>query len=108
VARVLEIIRADRRLTVRQVAEDAGIAFGICQKILTEELQMRRVSAKFVLCLLTAEQDDRVSFCTDLREGAQNDPKCMSSVITGDASWVYGYDPETKQMSSLWKTASSP
>jgi len=32
----------------------------------------------------------------------------MSSVITGDDSWVYGYDPETKQMSSQWKTASSP
>jgi len=32
----------------------------------------------------------------------------MSSVITGDESWVYGYDPETKQMSSQWKTASSP
>jgi len=32
----------------------------------------------------------------------------MSSVITGDESWVYGYDPETKQMSSQWKTATSP
>jgi len=32
----------------------------------------------------------------------------MSSVITGDESWVYGYDPDTKQMSSQWKTASSP
>jgi len=32
----------------------------------------------------------------------------MTSVITGDESWVYGYDPETKQMSSEWKTASSP
>jgi len=32
----------------------------------------------------------------------------MSSVITGDESWVYGYDPETKKMSSQWKTASSP
>jgi len=32
----------------------------------------------------------------------------MSSVNTGDESWVYGYDPETKQMSSQWKTLSSP
>ena len=44
VARVREIIRADRRLTIREVAEDVGIAFGTCQKILTEDLQMRRVS----------------------------------------------------------------
>jgi len=109
VARVQEIIRVDWRLTIREVAEDVGIAFGMCQKILTEDLQMRHVSAKFVPGLLTAEQkDDRVSICTDLCERAQNDPNFMSSVITGDESWVYRYDLETKQMSSQWKTASSP
>jgi len=69
---------------------------------------MRHGSAKFVSHLLTAEQDDHISICTDLHERAQNDPNFMSSVITGDESWVYGYDPETKQMSSQWKIASSP
>ena len=69
VARVREIIRADRRLTIREVAVDVGKAFGTCQKILTEDLQMRRVTAKFVPCLLTVEQkDDRVLICTDLRD----------------------------------------
>jgi len=32
----------------------------------------------------------------------------MSSVITGDECWVYGYDPKTKQMSSQWSSSSSP
>jgi histone-lysine N-methyltransferase SETMAR len=32
----------------------------------------------------------------------------MTSVITGDECWLYEYDSETKQMSSQWKTASSP
>jgi len=69
VERVREIIRADRHLIIREVAEDVGIAFGTCQKILTEDLQMRRVSAKFVPRLLTVEQkDDRMSICTDLHE----------------------------------------
>jgi len=109
VARVREIICADRRLTIREVAEEVRIAFSTCQKILPEDLQMRRVTAKFVPRLLTAEQkDDRVSVCTDLCDRAQNDPNFMSSVINGDEYWVYGYDPETKQMSSQWKTASSP
>ena len=47
VARVREIICADRRLTIREVAEELRIAFGTCQKSLTEDLQMRRVTAKF-------------------------------------------------------------
>jgi hypothetical protein len=80
----------------------------MCQKILTEELQMRCVSAKYVPCFLTVEQKhDRVSICTDLHQQAQNGPNFMSAV-TGDESWVYRYAPETKQMSSQWKTASSP
>jgi len=32
----------------------------------------------------------------------------LSRVITGDESWVYGYDPETKQQSSQWKSPRSP
>ena len=85
VARVREIIHAYRRLTIREVAEEVRTAFGTCQKILTEDLRMRRVPAKFVPLLLTAEQkDDRMSVCTDLRDRAQNDPNFMSLVITGD------------------------
>jgi len=49
-----------------------------------------------------------MSICTDLRDRAQNDPIFMPSVITGDERWVYEYDPETMQMSSLWYTAPSP
>jgi len=61
------------------------LEFGTCQKILTEDLQMRRVTAKLVPRLLTEEQkDDRVSVCTDLHYRAQNDPNFMSSVNTGD------------------------
>ena len=37
-----------------------------------------------------------------------SDENFLKKVITGDESWVYGYDPETKQQSSQWKHASSP
>jgi hypothetical protein len=39
---------------------------------------------------------------------AENDATFLPSIITGDESWVYGYDRETKQVSSQWKTPSSP
>ena len=75
-------------LTIREVAEEVRIAFGTCQKILTEDLRMRRMTAKFVHLLRAEQKDDRVSICTDLRDRAQNDPNFMSSVITGDECWV--------------------
>ena len=107
-ARVRKIICADRRLTIREVAEEHRIAFGVYHNILTEDLQMICVTMEFVHCLLTVEQDDRVSVCTELRERAQNDSNFISSVITDDECWVYGYDLETKHMSSQWNMASSP
>ena len=32
----------------------------------------------------------------------------LGLVITGDETWVYQYDPETKRQSAQWKTANSP
>jgi len=32
----------------------------------------------------------------------------LGRVITGDETWVYQYDPETKRQSAQWKTANSP
>jgi hypothetical protein len=36
------------------------------------------------------------------------DPTFISRIITGDDSWIYGYDPEIKQQSSQWKSPQSP
>ena len=32
-----------------------------------------------------------------------DDPDLLKKVITGDESWIYGYDIETKGQSSQWK-----
>jgi len=59
---------------------------------------MHSVAAKFVPRLLTPEHKEHsVAICQELRQRALDDPSFMSMVITGDESWVYGYDPETKQ-----------
>ena len=76
------------------------------RKILTEDLDMRKVCAKMVPKELTEEQKQRrVIICQDLSE-RQND--ILGHVITGDKTWVYQYDPEMKQQSAQWKTANSP
>ena len=44
----------------------------------------------------------------DLREQVGNNTQILSKVVTRDETWCYGYDPETKQASSQWKTPNSP
>jgi len=66
--------------------------------MLMEDLNMKCVSTKFVRHLLTEDQKhNRLNVCYDLREQVGNDPQILSKVVTGDETWCYGYDPETKQ-----------
>jgi hypothetical protein len=63
-----------------------------------QDLGMRRVSAKLVPRLLTQDQTEyRATACRELLQHVKNDATFLPSIITGDESWVYGYDPETKQ-----------
>jgi len=53
---VKKIVLANRRITVREVAEDLNISIGSCHSIFTNDLGMRRVAAKFVPKLLNFDQ----------------------------------------------------
>jgi response regulator of citrate/malate metabolism len=52
----MEVIRSNCRLTVHKVAEEASISKTTCHKILTQNLGMSCIAAKFVLWLLTDKQ----------------------------------------------------
>lgn len=41
-------------------------------------------------------------------ERVESDPNILDYVVTGDESWVYQYDPETKRQSEEWHTSASP
>ena len=58
---------------------------------------MRRVSAKFVPKLLTEEQKElQKEICKDMLDCTNHDSEFMKTIITDNETWVYGYDPETK------------
>jgi hypothetical protein len=109
VVQVREKIRTDRCLTIREIAEEVNISFGSYQGILTEDLAMRCVAAKFVPRLLSDDQKfRRLEVCEELKQRVEMEPHFMSRIITGDETWVYGYDPETTLQSSQWRSPSSP
>jgi len=98
------LVHEDCRRTIKDIAAIVNLSYGTVQTILTCDLNMHRVAAKFVPRLLTPEQKEHhVAICQVLLQRALDDPSFMSRVITGDKSWVYGYDPETKQQSSQWR-----
>jgi hypothetical protein len=77
---------------------------GSSHTILMEDLGMHQVSENFVPRLLTDDQN-----CSEnIRQRANYNENIFKNVITGDETWVYGYDIETKQESSPWKSSASP
>jgi hypothetical protein len=106
---VHSLILEDRRLTVREIADEVGISTGSAHSILTQDLHMCRVVVKFVPKLLLQEQQQLpLEVTRDMLECASGDPQFLKTMITGDETWVYGYDPETKVQSSQWKHSLSP
>ena len=109
VQEIEECVMADRRRTIEEVADLTGVCKTSCFKIITEDLGLRRVSAKMVPRLLTPEQKEtRVEMCREIKRQLEDDAGLLSKVVTGDETWCYGYDPETKQQSSQWKHRGSP
>jgi histone-lysine N-methyltransferase SETMAR len=69
VEKVLEAILEDRRRTIHDVCDIFKLSYGTCQRILSDELKMRRIPAKFVPRLLRNDQmKHRVAVCSELKE----------------------------------------
>ncbi|PNF38978.1 hypothetical protein B7P43_G06608 [Cryptotermes secundus] len=85
VAKVRDLILQDRRLTIQDLCNTLGLSYGTCQRILSEELDVRRIAAKSVPQLLQNEQKQhRLEVCRELQQQLQEDPNFLSKVVTGD------------------------
>ena len=104
-----KIILDNRRITIRELADDVGISFGSCQAIFTDVLRTKRMTAKIVPKLLNFEQKQRHMDNAQEMLATFNDyTDLLRKVMTGDETWVYGCDIETKAQSSQWKRPKEP
>ncbi|UYV79170.1 hypothetical protein LAZ67_17001333, partial [Cordylochernes scorpioides] len=109
VDKVLELVREDRRITIREVAEEAGISFGSTQSIMNDILGVRRLNAVLVPKDLTFDQKNARKETASLNlETTTDDPELLKRVFTGDETWIYGFDSETTQQASEWRFKNEP
>jgi hypothetical protein len=103
VVKVKTLVRNDGRVTVVQIAAEVGLSVVSVHAILKEDLGLRRVCGKFVSRLLSDDQMEcRKTTAGELFEQPTQGPSFLGKVVTGDESWVFEYDPETKMQSSEW------
>ena len=110
VTSVKEFIEEDRRRTVREATEAIDTSYGTVRTILHDYLNMNRICARWVPKLLsTDEQNRRVDVSRQfLRRHAREGDEFLKRIITCDETWLWLFDPKTKQQSSQWRETSSP
>ncbi len=109
ILKVRELVEADRRITLARICLLVNISMGSAHAIMKNDLKLRRIAAKFVPRILTAEQmKERKDVSQKNLDLVEASPDLLESVITGDETWLSCFEPESKQSSSQWLPAGAP
>jgi hypothetical protein len=107
---VVELIRADRRITTDSVATALGCSHGLSYRIMHCCLKFRKVCTRSVPReLMDREAMNRVVLSMQhLSRHADKGEYMLNRAVTGDESWAHHYQPESKRASIQWKYSCSP
>ena len=103
IEKVRHLVSEDACRTVREITLRCRISVSSTHSILRKDLKLRKLAARFVPKLLTDEQKQRrLDVCHANLALVAQQPLTLRQVITGDESWCYSYEPNTKQKSQMW------
>jgi len=99
------LLLEDRRISAKSIAEQLGISRERAGSIIHEDFVMRNLSAKWVpKCLSEDQKRQRCQPSEQIFEFFLCYPNdFLSRLVTMDETWLYHYDPETKQQSMEWR-----
>ena len=104
VTRVESLIKKDPKMAYAEIQDVMKISSGSLTRILRDCPGVRKRCARGVSHNLSEEQKrGRVDWCTHmLRKFDGGRFPHVWVIVTGDETWVYKYEPETKQLSEVW------
>ncbi|GFR99849.1 histone-lysine N-methyltransferase SETMAR [Elysia marginata] len=109
ISKVLISLSDDRRKTCQEISTETSMSKTSVFRVLTNKLNKKKFS-KWVPHLLTDEQkESRVNFSRNfLRRFQTEQNDFLGRIITGDETWVFSWDPETKRYSAEWRDFDEP
>ncbi|KAJ4427673.1 hypothetical protein ANN_25322 [Periplaneta americana] len=95
IEKVRQMLAQDRRLTLRLIAEELDISKDTVHTIVRDDLGKRKICSRFVPHKLTDEQKaKRMETSGDFISMCDQDPLVLKTIVTGDETWYYQFDPE--------------
>jgi len=105
-----KLILEDGQISAKSIAEQLGISCERVTSIIHEDLDMWKLSTKWVpKCLHVDQKHQQCQSSEHLLEIFRCDPNdFLLQLVTMDETWLYHYDLETKQQSMEWWHKGSP
>ncbi|CAH1956314.1 unnamed protein product [Acanthoscelides obtectus] len=106
---VRKLIIEDRHVTYREIEASLKISKTSIQKNVHEELLVRELVSRWIPHLVTEQQKAvRVNWCRKTLDVFNSrNSKNVHSIVSGDESWIYCYEPENKRQSAPTKVIRS-
>ena len=104
------IVKGDRRVTVKELAEMFNVSVFTVHKRLKNDLGLVKKSARWVPKLLNNEQKEERVRCSDLfiKRFQKDGQAFLDKIVTMDESAVSYHTPETKEQSKQWLKKGTP
>ena len=104
------MIEEDKHITYRHMQHELGISNDVIHFIIHELLHLRKICARWIPHQLRPDQKvARIQWCKTMRKRFKNGASpLISKIITGDETWIYHYDPESKEQSRQWTPIGEP
>jgi histone-lysine N-methyltransferase SETMAR len=100
IAKVKEFVTNDSHITTRRLEDVTGVSHERIIHILHNELQLKKVCAKWVPHKLSADHKaNRVEISKQLLEVLENG---YDNIITGDETWMYFFTVSSKESNKVW------
>jgi len=101
---VCNLLQEDHHTTYREIKAHLGIGMTQIKTILHDHLGVRKLCARWIPHNLTeAQKKARVKWSKEmLKKYDYGRSKAVYDIVTGDESWIYCYEPESKRQSSEW------
>ena len=104
------MIKEDRRVTYCEIEASCGISKTAIQSILHKHFAVKKICSRWIPHDLTQDQKDaRVNWCKEMPQKFKlGTAKSIYNITTVDETWIYSYDPETEQKSTVWVLPDEP
>ena len=105
VLEVSALLEEDIHISLMEIANAVGVSTGTAHTIVHDNLQFRKICARWVPHALTqAEKTKRVQCIQKLlSDFDRTDSRRLFEIVTGDETWVRYTEPFSKEANKVWE-----